>query len=128
MTSPLRHEERVQLTQRAFQLLDAWEVPRDLQPQLLGLVNLQRPRLVQRYRLGTPLTENGESYGRVALLLKIDLTLRKLFPHSELSANLWVTTLNLSFGNRRPLDTMLQGGLDGIRRVERYLNAPHNWY
>jgi hypothetical protein len=124
---PLRQDERIQLTQRAFNLLDAWEVPRKLQPELLGLGRLPRARSVQRYRLGTPLPETGDSYGRVALLLKIDLTLRKLFPHSELSANLWVTTLNPSFSNRPPLDTMLQGGLAGIRQVERYLNAPNGW-
>ena len=127
MTPPLSDDERAQLTRRAFQLLDAWSVPRAQHASLLGLEPMRRARQLNRYRLGTPLPEEGDSYGRIGLLLKIDLTLRKLFPHSEISANLWITTRNPSYGDGTPLDTMIQEGFDGIRRVERYLNAPHTW-
>ena len=83
-----------------------------------------RRREVNRYRLGTPLPIDKDCYQRIALLLRIDNTLRKLFPHSVMSANLWVTTPNLRFGRETPLDTMLRAGFAGIQQVERSLNSP----
>ena len=121
------YEELVQSTQRAFRLLDAWAVAKELQPGLLGLDPRLRKRQINRYRLGIPLPGDGDCYQRIALLFKIDNTLHKLFPHSDLSANLWVTTPNLHYGGSTPLSTMLQGGLAGIRRVENSLNNLNGW-
>jgi hypothetical protein len=114
------------LTQHAFRLLDAWHVPKDQQVGLLGLAHGLKKRQVNRYRMGTPLPSDGDCYQRIDVLFKIDGILRKLFPHSELSANLWVTTPNLRYGGYTPLDTMLKG-LNGIRQVERSLNSPEDW-
>ena len=126
MSQALSRGQLVVLTQRAFRLLDAWEVPKDQQPGLLGLAAGSRRREVNRYRLGTPLPQDRDCYQRIALLLKIDNILRKLFPHSELSANLWVTTPNVRFGNTTPLETMVRHGMRGVRQVERSLNAPES--
>ena len=120
-------DDQSRLTQRAFRLLDAWDVPKDLQFGLLGLAPGLKKRQVNRYRMGTPLPQDGDCYQRIDLLFKINGILRKLFPHSELSANLWVTTPSLRYGGYTPLDTMLKG-LDGIRRVERSLNSPEVWH
>jgi hypothetical protein len=128
LTQTLTRDELVLLTQRAFRLLDAWEVPKNLQPGLLGLAPGARRREVNRYRLGTPLPQDRDCYQRIGLLLKIDNILRKLFPHSEVSANLWVTTPNLRFGNTTPLETMLREGISGIRQVEQSLNAPESLF
>jgi len=56
------------------------------------------------------------------LLLRLENALGQVFPHSALSADLWVTTPYLKLGNRTPLDLMLEGGLDAIRQVERSLD------
>jgi hypothetical protein len=125
MVAELTRDELVRLTQRTFRLLDDWGVPRELQPQMLGLEAQTPKRHVNRYRLGTPLPREGGSYDAIVLLMRIDNTLRKLFPHSVLSANLWVTTPNPRYGGSTPLDTMLRNGLDGIRQVERSLNCPN---
>jgi len=127
MTDPLSHDEQVRLTQNGFRLLSLWDVPKDLHPQLLGLDTSLPKRKLNRYRLGTPLPTGGDSYQRIDLLLRIDAMLQKLFPHSELSAYLWVTTPNIRFGGAQPLDTMLERGLEGIARVEQALHAPHEW-
>jgi hypothetical protein len=125
MTSlQLTRDQRVALTRGGFRLLDDWGVPTDLQPVLLGLGAGLRRREINRYRLGAPLPEDRDCYERIALLLKIRNLLEKLFPHSELSANLWVTTPNRAFGGQTPLDTMLRRGLSGIAQVERALGAP----
>ena len=59
---------------------------------------------------------------RVALLLRLSNSLGQLFPHSEVSANLWVTTPRAKFGRKTPLDLMLAGGVEGIAQVERSLD------
>jgi hypothetical protein len=127
MNDPLTHDERVRLTQDAFRLLAAWDIPKQRHPELLGIDPALRKRQVNRYRLGTPLPDDRDSYQRIVLLFRIHNTLRKLFPHSEMSANLWVTTPNPSYGGLTPLDTMLRRGLLGIQRVEHSLNAMDGW-
>jgi hypothetical protein len=115
------------MTRDAFRLLDDWMIPKDLHPQLLGLPPTARKRETNRYRMGMPLPADGDSYERIALLLRIDAMVRKMFPHSALSACLWVTTQNLRYGSRTPLDTMLELGLEGFHRVEHSLAAPWGW-
>jgi len=127
LNTELYQEDYTRLTRRAFQLLDDWSIPQELQAALLGLEPGKRKRFLNRYRLGMPLPEEGGSYERIDLLLRIDNTLNKLFPHSRLSANLWVTTRNPRYGGFTPLDTMLQGGLDGIKQVESILNYANGW-
>ncbi len=127
MTDTLSHDDRVRMTQNAFRLLAAWDVPKALHPTLLGIDPTLRQRHVHRYRLGTPLPEAGDSYQRILLLFRIHNTLLKLFPHSELSANLWVTTANPSYGGHTPLETMLKLGLEGIHCVQQSLNASNGW-
>lgn len=127
MADRLTRDQQVELSRCGFRLLEAWNIPRHLHAQLLGLGDKLRKREVNRYRLGAPLPQDGDCYHRIDLLRRIDAMLHKLFPHSELSANLWVTTPNIRFGGALPLDTMLKGGLEGIRRVESSLLAPHEW-
>jgi len=88
------------------------------QSRLLGLPEKHAGRRFRRYRLGSVLPDDPEIWTRVALLLRIDRAANQLFPHSALSANLWVTTPNLRFGNSTPLDLMLDHGLEGISRIE----------
>ena len=120
-------DDQSRLTQRAFRLLDAWDIPKDQQVGLLGLAPSLKKRQINRYRLGMPLPADGDCYQRIDLLFKIDGILCKLFPHSELSANLWVTTPSLRYGGATPLRTMLKG-LSGIRQVECSLNRPEDWH
>ncbi len=127
MSEPMTRDEQVHLTQSGFRLLSLWDIPKPLHPQLLGLGDDLPKRKLNRYRLGTPLPDDGDCYQRITLLLRIDAMLRKLFPHSELSASLWVSTPNIRFGGALPLETMLNSGLQGIDRVERALHAPHEW-
>ena len=121
------HDDQSRLTQRAFRLLDAWNIPKQQQLELLGLTPGLKKRQINRYRMGTPLPTDGDCYQRIDMLLKIDDILRKLFPHSVLSANLWVTTPSLRYGGLTPLHTMLKG-FNGICQVEHSLSSPEDWH
>ncbi len=127
MNTDTPRDQRIRQTRRIFMLLDDWSIPHALQPQLLGLEANLRKRFFNRYRLGTPLPEDRDCYERIDLLLQIENALGKLFPHSRMSANLWVTTHNPRYGGGTPLDTMLNGGLEGIQRVEDSLSYKSCW-
>jgi hypothetical protein len=68
------------------------------------------------------LPDAPDTWIRARLLLALNDALRQVFPHSGASADLWVTTPRAKLGHRTPLEIMLAGGLDGIRRVERSLD------
>jgi hypothetical protein len=127
MYGDLSRDDLLRLTQAALRLLDAWGLTKEDQLRILGLPPDMPRRIINRCRLGTPLPNEGDCYARLLLLLQIDSTLKKLFPHSELAANLWATTQSLSFGGEAPLATMLRDGLEGIRLVEQVVSGPLLW-
>ncbi len=122
MKGTIGGEEKAALTRSVLDVLDAWEITREDQCRLLGLPASDAGRRWRRYRLGTPLPDDPEVWIRVAGLLRLANALRQLFPHSAPSANLWVTTPRAKFGNKTPLEVMLDGGSEAISRVERSLD------
>ena len=122
MKDKLGHDEKAALTRSVLEVLDAWEITREQQCRLLGMTAPDAGRRWRRYRLGTPLPDDPEIWIRVAGLLRLANALRQLFPHSAPSANLWVTTPRAKFGNKTPLELMLDGGTAAISRVERSLD------
>ena len=122
MPDMIPYDEKVALTRKALNVLRGWGVEPMDQCRLLGLPEKDAGRRFRRHRLGTPLPDDPEVWQRVALLLNLDNAVNQLFPHSSLSADLWVTTPRAKFGNKAPLELMLAGGIEGIRRVERSLD------
>lgn len=120
MTDPLTDAARTELTRAVLAALNGWGVLPDDQRRLLGLPEAGAGRRGRRDRLRLP--DEPEVWVRVALLLRVHDALHQIFPHSGASADLWVTTPRAKDGHRTPLDLMLSGGLDGIRRVERSLD------
>jgi uncharacterized protein (DUF2384 family) len=94
---------------------------------LLGLDPGTRRRQFNRYRLGNPLPDERIIYDRIASLVRIDAALEKLFPHSRMSADLWITTPRPKFEGQRPLDLMLRRGKDGMRLIENTLEDRPTW-
>ena len=127
MPTGLNYEEQVAVTRSVFLILRDWEVPPEAMRPLLGLDPSMKRREFNRYRLGSPLPDLPEVYQRALLLIDIENALHKMFPHSQLSANLWVTTPRVKFGNETPLNLMLRGGLEGIRTVSAILGDPGFW-
>ena len=127
MPGPLSPDEQIRLTRAIFRILDAWQVPKDMQPALLGLDPVLEKRILKRCRLGGPLPDRPEVFARAALLLKIDNALHKLFPRSELAASLWITTPRVKLGGITPLELMLKQGIAGLKSVEQGLYNLDVW-
>jgi hypothetical protein len=116
-------DDKAVFTRRVLEVLNGWRVEPLEQTRLLGLPEKDAGRRFRRYRLGTTLPDDREVWIRVALLLHIDSAANQLFPHSALSANLWITTPSPRFAGKTPLELMLSQGLEGIRWVERTLTS-----
>lgn len=127
MLEELSYDRQVEITRSVFRVFGNWEISPSMMPELLGLEPDMKRRIFNRYRLGAPLPIDGESYERALLFLDIDNSLQKMFPHSQISANLWVTTPRVKFGNETPLDLMLRRGLEGISTVSSLLNNSGPW-
>lgn len=127
MAPDLSYDQRLAVTRSVFLILRDWEVPPEAMPALLGLSPDIKRRELNRYRLGTPLPDLPDVYQRALLLIDIENALHKMFPHSQISANLWVTTPRVKFGNETPLSLMLRRGLEGIRTVSAVLSDPGSW-
>jgi hypothetical protein len=106
------------LLREAMGILDAWDVPYDEQPSLLGLPDRLRRRDYNKYRLGTRRPDDPDVLKRARLICRIHAATLTIFPFSEQSANLWVQVPQRPFGGKSALDMMRLHGLEGIRQVE----------
>ncbi len=113
----LSREECVALTWSVLRVLDAWSLAPDTQIDLLGLGGLLTARDLGRHRLGTPLPAAGEVFERARLLVRLDQALHQIYPHSALAARLWITTPRPRHGQGTPLETLLGGDLETLRRL-----------
>ncbi|MBA1330208.1 hypothetical protein QQ73_03160 [Candidatus Endoriftia persephone str. Guaymas] len=127
MQPELSLDERVELTRVIFRILKRWQIPEALMGPLLGLGEGLQRRQLNRYRLGNPLPQEAEIQQRLLLLIQIDKALSSLFPHSALSANLWVTTPQQRCANITPLEEMVAGGMPAIRTVLLRLDNRLDW-
>lgn len=122
-------QQRLELAQTVIEFLDAWQVRPKEQIMLLGLgaQTQGRGRALARYRRGTPLPDDEQVLRRASDLVAIGRALLTVFPHSAPSASLWVTTPHPNFGNRTPLDVMLDDHEHGIDRILLSLDNTGGW-
>lgn len=106
------------LGQVATMTLEAWELPAAERVALLGLQCDLVTRL-SAYRAGAkPLPDDDDILERAENLVAIHKNLGLLFPQVSDERYDWVRTPNARFClGRTPIDVMLDGGLQAIRRV-----------
>lgn len=121
------HEERVEATRLIIALLDAWGLSDSDQLSLLGLPEGTRSRVIRSYRRDTPLPESEEVFERVEHLAGIAEALRTSHPMNPAAGAVWMNQPNRRFGDRRPIEAMLEDGLAGIRAVRMHLDCAYDW-
>jgi len=104
-----------------LKLSDSWKLAVDQRRALLG--DISRPTY-HNWQSGKIGTLSRDQLERISLVLGIHKGLRLLFA-DEASATRWFTSPNrdLPFGGRSPLDRALQGGIDDLYAVRRYIDA-----
>jgi hypothetical protein len=114
------------LTRDVFKLFSMWKIEQKEQINLLGLPSHIKPRALNKYQTET-LPEDDETQERLNAFLEMHEALLHAFPHNESLANYWVTTESDLFYGKRPLDVMLNSGLEGIHYVLNHLKQSEQW-
>jgi uncharacterized protein (DUF2384 family) len=104
-----------------LKLADLWKLAVDQRRALLG--DISRPTY-HNWRGGRIGTLSRDQLERISLVLGIHKGLKLLFA-DEANAARWLTSPNrdLPFGGRSPLERALQGSIDDLYAVRRYIDA-----
>jgi hypothetical protein len=104
-----------------MRLSDLWRLAVDQRRVLLGDISKPTYHNWQSGKVGTLTRDQLE---RISLVLGIHKGLKLVFA-DEASAQRWLTSPNrdLPFGGQSPLDRVLNGSIDDLYAVRRYLDA-----
>jgi hypothetical protein len=127
MSDILSDEERGQLARALMHLFDRWGLEPAERTALLGLPADTKARSLTRLRQGEPLPADDDIMHRARYLLEIEHALDTALPMNAAITEAWIFTENMLLGNRRPLDVMLDDGIEGLARVSNSLNAGGDW-
>lgn len=108
--------------QLLMRLFDLWSLNQTQAANLLDISASSRSTL-KSYETGARGIGGGRDIQqRAGYLLGIHKALRLLYPRNEELRCSWVSRRNQFFGNRTPLEVMMEEGLIGIARVYECLN------
>jgi hypothetical protein len=123
----LNEENRVELARLVMLLLDEWGLSNADKINILSFPDSQRVRSMRQYYNGKPLPEDSDVMQRVEHIVGIADALRTSYPLNDRMPSFWLNKTNKLFGDRTPLDCMLQDGLDGIVAVRVHLDCAYDW-
>jgi len=115
-------EERKDLIQSIFKILNNWKVDPDLQVLLVGLSADTKSRELTKIKNGKAFPDDNDFMLRALEILSISKALQLAFPGNSTLADLWVTTSTYTFGDRAPVEVMLDG-LEGLKEVKQHLRG-----
>lgn len=110
-------EARKAVSEVLIALFDRWQLHELNQAQLLGLEN------ISFLRQDKMLPDTPAVLERAGHLFAIDRALLKRFPYQSGYRDRWVTIPLPQFGGESPLQVMLTRGLEGMQRVQKYLDS-----
>jgi hypothetical protein len=125
--SVLTREDRTQLGHMVVNLLDDWGIKASDQVNILALPDGTPGRKMRRYHEDTPLPDDPEVMKRVEHLMGIADALRTTFPRNANIGLLWLKQPCRRLRSRRPLEIMIEDGLNGLITVRTHLDCAFAW-
>jgi hypothetical protein len=123
----INEENRIELARIVMELLDNWGLSNAEKHNILDFPDSSRIRSMGQYANGKPLPDNSNVLERVEHLVGIADALRTSYPLNERMPAFWLNKTNKRFGNRTPMNCMLEDGLDGIVSVRIHLDCAYDW-
>lgn len=118
----------LELSQAIIGLLDQWGVPDAEQIRLLGLPEQTRSRVIRKFRKDTPIPLDANVREHIDHIMGIADALYTSFPLNEMGGAMWMNRANTRFQNRKPINAMLEDGLEGLLAVRRHLDCAYDWH
>lgn len=126
MTS-LTQDERLLLTRRTMDLLEAWGLGATDIMNLLRLPSSVKARHIARYRDEEAFPDDPTVNRRVGYLLRIEEALHTYFPRNPEMRGMWMKRGNRQFGKKAPLAVMVEEGESGLISVLSHLDCTFAW-
>ncbi|MBD3670722.1 MAG: DUF2384 domain-containing protein [Gammaproteobacteria bacterium] len=128
MPAMTQDEERVALTQTIMGVLDEWGLDAaDHVVAVVGLPDKMPKRNVRKFRDGVAFPDTPEVMEHLDHLVGIITSLRTTYPLNPQMGTHWMRRSNRLFGNRPPLQAMVEDGLDGLVAVRSHLDCTYDW-
>ena len=115
-------EERKDLIQTIFKILNDWKIDLELQVLLVGLPAETKSRELTKIKNGKAFPDENDFMLRAVEIISISKALQLAFPSNRTLSDLWVTTSTYTFADRAPLEVMLSG-LEGMKEVHLHLRG-----
>jgi len=123
----MTREERLMLTGRTMDLLEAWGLGATDIIRILCLPETVKVRLMARFREDEPFPDDPAVNRRLAYLMRIEEALHTYFPRNPEMRTLWVKRGNRQFGKRAPIAVMIEDGETGMASVLSHLDCTFAW-
>lgn len=128
-TNLFTHDEQVALTKMVLEVLNDWGASQAQQIILLALPAETKPRNMKRYQFDDqPLPDDKQIYSRIDHIMGISDALRTSYPLNAAAGIIWLSRRNRHFGDRRPMDVMLEDGINGVLAVRTHLDCSYDWH
>jgi hypothetical protein len=125
--STFTSEERIHLGRMVVNMLDEWGIKGSDQVNMLALPEGTPTRMLRRYHEDTPLPDDPAVMQRVEHLLGIADALRTTFPRNSNIGLMWLKQPCRRLRRRRPMDIMIEDGLNGLITVRTHLDCSFAW-
>jgi hypothetical protein len=125
--STFTSEERIHLGRMVVNMLDEWGIKASDQVNMLALPEGTPSRMLRRYHEDTPLPDDPAVMQRVEHLLGIADALRTTFPRNSNIGLMWLKQPCRRLRRRRPMDIMIEDGLNGLITVRTHLDCSFAW-
>ena len=123
----LSSDDRVELGRMVLNTLDEWEIKGSDQVIMLAFPEGMPSRKLQKYLNDTPLPDDPVLLKRVEHLLGIADALRTTFPRNANIGLLWLKQPCKRLRRRRPIEIMIEDGLEGLITVRTHLDCSFGW-
>ena len=125
--STLSSDDRIELGRMVLNTLDEWDINGPDQVIMLAFPEGMPSRKLQKYQNDTPLPDDPVLLKRVEHLLGIADALRTTFPRNASIGLHWLKQPCKRLRRRRPLEIMIEDGLEGLITVRTHLDCSFAW-
>ena len=122
-----KSDEQAELAKLVMALLDSWGLSTEQKINILAMPNLPKVRSMRQYYKGRAFPDDPAIMERIDHIVGIADALRTSYPLNEYMPAFWLQKPNKRFGDRAPLNCMLEDGIDGIVAVRVHLDCAYDW-
>jgi hypothetical protein len=121
-------QQRINITLKVMQILTDWRLSSSQQSSILSMPEGIRSRHMRQYIEGTPFPCDEQLDVRADHIIGISDALRTSYPRNVEMGAFWMKRENKLFGQRSPLNCVLEDGLDGLHAVRVHLDCAYGWH